>query len=130
MQLDNGVTVSNYATVGSGQPALRLNEPNPSQATVQFQDGTTYYVNTFMTARGTPWVSPDSGKTYYMEFQVDIPSFNASITVTSLMDSQEFVSKFLLFFLISEVYEGVASAKGTFLGQDVRGTAWNEQAPA
>jgi hypothetical protein len=129
IQLDNGVTVSNYTTVGSGQPALRLNEPNPSQATVQFRDGTTYYVSTFMTPRGTPWVSPESGKTYYLEFQVDLPSFNAAITVTSLLDSQEFVSK-LGPFLISEVYEGVASAKGTFMGQDVTGTAWNEQAPA
>jgi Lipocalin-like domain len=82
-----------------------------------------------MTPRGTPWVSPESGKTYYMEFQVDLPSFNAAITVTSLMDSQEFVSK-LGPFLISEVYEGVASASGTFMGQDVTGTAWNEQAPA
>jgi hypothetical protein len=64
-----------------------------------------------------------------MAFQVDIPSFNATITVTSLVASQELVSK-LRPFLISEVYEGVASAKGIFMGQDVTGTAWNEQAPA
>ncbi len=87
MQLDNGVTISNYTTVGNGQPALLMNQPSPSMATVQFADGTTYFVNTFLTPRGRTWVSPVSKKTYYMEFQVDIPSFDASITVTSLVDS-------------------------------------------
>src|SRR5207245_1444940 len=40
-----GVTISNYTTVGGSQPALVLNEPSPSQATVQFPDGTPYFVH-------------------------------------------------------------------------------------
>jgi len=133
MQLTNGVCISNYALVGANQPALRLNEPTPSQATVQFADGTTYYVSTFLTPRGNTWTSPVSKKLYYLQFQVDIPSFNASILVTSLMADQEFVSTIPIPgfpIVIAEVYEGVSSASGQFMGTAVTGTAWNEQAPA
>lgn len=57
-----------------------------------------------------------------MQLQVDIPSFDATIVVTSLVDSQEFPA------VGSPVYEGVASASGTFEGRQVSGSAWNEQA--
>jgi predicted secreted hydrolase len=131
MQLDNGVTISNYAIAGNAP--LLMNQPTASQATMQFADGTTYFVNTFLTPRGATWVSPVSKKLYYLEFQVDIPSFNASIIVTTLLPDQEFTStiKILDFPILvtGEVYEGVATASGTFLGQAVSGTAWNEQTP-
>jgi hypothetical protein len=134
MQLDNGVCISNYATIGDGQLPLMMNQPSASQATVQFADGTTYFVSTFLTPRGATWLSPVSKKLYYLEFQIDIPSFNASIVVTTLLPDQEFTTTIKIFGInlltTSEVYEGVASASGTFLGQPVSGTAWNEQAPA
>jgi predicted secreted hydrolase len=133
LQLDNGVTISNYAVIAATQPPFLLNEPYASQATVQFADGSTYFVRSFVTPRGTTWVSPDSHKQYFLELQVDIPTFYASITVTSLLASQEILSEidtFLGPIVIAEVYEGVATAAGHFLNSPVQGTAWNEQKPA
>jgi len=120
MQLDNGVSISNFALLGSGPPPP-LNQKTESKATVQREDGTTYFVDSFTTPIGRTWTSTDSDKTYFMQLQIDIPSFDATIIVTSLMDAQEFPVKG------GPVYEGVASASGTFEGQEVSGTAWNEQ---
>ncbi|CAN5405938.1 hypothetical protein BH10PSE16_BH10PSE16_20270 [soil metagenome] len=119
MQLDNGVCISNYATYTSGAPVL--NQKAKSEATVQRADGTTYLVESFLTPTGRTWTSGVSGTTYNMQFQIDIPAFDASLVVTSLMDSQEFPV------LSKPTYEGVASATGTFEGKKVTGTAWNEQ---
>jgi predicted secreted hydrolase len=133
IQMENGVSISNFALVGGNSPALMLNQPSPSQATVQFPDGTTYFVKTSLTPRGPTWVSPTSNKLYYTEFQVDLPSFDASFRVKTLMNDQEFVStiNLIVFQLVTgEVYEGVATATGTFMDQPASGTAWIEQAPA
>ncbi|MDB5929108.1 MAG: secreted hydrolase-like protein [Polaromonas sp.] len=119
MQLDNGVCLSNYATYTSGAPVL--NKKAPSQVTVQRADGTTYLVDSFLTPIGRTWTSPVSKTTFNMQFLIEIPSFNASLTVTSLMDSQEFPVP------TRPTYEGVASVTGTFEGKTVSGTAWNEQ---
>ena len=119
MQLDNGVSISNYST--DNPSLLRLNQTSKSVATIQRPDGTTYFEPTFITPIGRTWTSPKTGKTYFMQVQVSIPSLNALITVTNLMDAQEFP------ILGSPVYEGVASALGTFDGQPVSGTAWSEQ---
>jgi len=121
MQLDNGVSISNYAILGTTLPAL--NERRPSNATVMRPDGTTYYEPTFITPIDHTWTSPATGKTYFPVVQVDMPSFNASFVVRSLVDGQEFTMPGG-----GGVYEGVASATGTFEGQSASGTGWNEQA--
>ena len=121
MQLDNGVSISNYAILGTSLPAL--NERRPSNATVMRPDGTTYYEPTFITPIDHTWTSPASGKTYFPVVQVDMPSFNASFVVRSLIDGQEFTMPGG-----GGVYEGVASATGTFEGQSASGAGWNEQA--
>jgi hypothetical protein len=72
-------------------------------------------VPTFVTPIERTWTSPVSGETYFMKFRIEIPSFDADLVVESLMDSQEFPV------VGSPVYEGVASAEGTFRGRRVRG---------
>jgi predicted secreted hydrolase len=116
MQLDNGVCISNYATLGAGQ-APKLNVRTASHCTVQGAEGDIWFVDSFVTPIGDTWTSP-SGVTYFLQFHVEIPSFNASLLVTSLVPDQTF----------SGVYEGVAQARGSFQYRDVTGTAWNEQA--
>jgi predicted secreted hydrolase len=120
-QLDNGWTLSNYCLLGDAHPTL--NKPVPSTVTLQAPDGAMFTETSILTPVGRTWVSPVSGTTYFMEFQIDIPSFQAKLDVSSLLDSQEFPS-------ISgpSVYEGVAGASGTFSGKQVSGTAWIEEA--
>jgi len=120
MQLDNGVCISNFSVPNPSSPPPALNQKSASQATVQRSDGTTYFVPSFFTPVGNVWTSPVTGIAYFMELLVEIPSFGASITVKSLMDAQEFRG--------GPVYEGVASATGTFEGVPVTGDAWSEQA--
>ena len=119
MQLDDGTCISNYSTIEEGLPAL--GERRPSTATIQDASGSIWYVPTFVTPIERTWTSPVSGATYFMKFRVEIPSFDADLVVESLMDAQEFPV------VGSPVYEGAASAEGTFRGRRVRGTAWNEQ---
>jgi predicted secreted hydrolase len=116
MQLDNGVCISNYATLGEGE-SPKLNVRTPSQCTIQNQQGDIWFVKSFVTPIGSTWTSPD-GVTYFLQFRVEIPDFNAILLVTSLMPNQAFL----------RAYEGVAEARGTFEFRDVTGTAWNEQA--
>ncbi|MEO5670365.1 MAG: lipocalin family protein, partial [Ramlibacter sp.] len=116
MQLDNGVRIHNYTTL---EPVL--NKREAGEVTVMEADGSTYLLHSFVTPVGRTWTSPQSGKTYFMELFVEIPEFDAKFTVTSLMDGQEFPVPG------GPVYEGVAKAVGTWKGQAVTGTAWNEQ---
>jgi hypothetical protein len=58
---------------------------------------------------------------YFMQLEVEIPSFEATLLIASLVDSQEFPVNG------GPVYEGIASASGTFEGKTVSGTAWSEQ---
>lgn len=120
MQLDNGVCLSNYATIGGGKSPV-LNARTPSSCTVQNAEGDTWFVNSFVTPVGTTWTSPQSHITYFLQFLVEIPAFHAMLTVTTPVAAQEF-------FGAASVYEGIATARGTFQGRDVSGTAWNEQA--
>ena len=121
MQLDNGVCISNYATLSQGEEPV-LNKRTASRCTVQNAEGDTWFVDSFVTPIGETWKSPVSGITYFLQFHVEIPSFNASLIVTSLVASQEFPTG------AGGVYEGVAGAAGTFEHRAVTGTAWNEQA--
>jgi len=116
MQLGNGVCISNYTT----RPP-ELDQKTASQATVQRADGTTYFVRSFVTPIGATWTSPATLVTYFMQLKVEIPAFEATLFVSSLVDSQEFPVQG------APVYEGVARAVGTFEGEEVSGTAWNEQ---
>ena len=102
-----------------------LGEETQSIATVQYPGQPTMWVLTMTTPR-KPWTSKVSGKTYFMELDVKIePGLifwwpEATLTVTSLVDEQEFPGT-------GSVYEGVASVTGVFNKQPVTGTAWNEQ---
>lgn len=116
MQLSNGVCISNYTT-----DSPELDKRTASQATVQRADGTTYFVSSFVTPIGATWTSPVTGVTYFMKLKVEIPAFEATLLVSSLVDSQEFPV------MQGPVYEGVAGAVGTFEGEEVAGTAWSEQ---
>jgi predicted secreted hydrolase len=118
MQLNNGVCISNFTIPDGKTPPPTLHQRGPSHATVQRADGTTYYVDSFITPFGRTWTSPE-GDTYFMELLVELPPFDATLTVTSRIDAQEFRG--------GPVYEGVADAKGTFEGIPVSGDAWNEQ---
>jgi predicted secreted hydrolase len=117
MQLDNGARVHNYTVE---EPAL--NKRSAAVVTIMLADGTTYLESSFVTPFGRTWTSPKTGRVFFLELKVEIPSFNANIIVTSLVDGQEFPVP------TAPVYEGVAKAEGTFQGQAVTGTAWNEQA--
>ena len=119
MQLDDGVCISHFLTSDGGLPPYE--QRSPSHATVQDPDGATYFVDAFMTPTGRTWTSDETGATYYMEFRVEIPSFDADLYVDTLVDAQEFPVPG------ASVYEGVAVVEGTFRGRRVRGTAWNEQ---
>ncbi|MBM4244664.1 MAG: hypothetical protein FJ148_12715 [Deltaproteobacteria bacterium] len=119
MQLDDGTCLSNYATLEDGPP--ELGERRASTATIQDASGSIWYVPTFVTPIERTWTSPVSGATYYLKLKVEIPSFDAELVVDALMDAQEFPV------VGSPVYEGAASAAGTFRGRRVRGTAWLEQ---
>jgi predicted secreted hydrolase len=121
MQLDNGVSISNF-TLSSPE----LGQETSSIATVQYPGTPSVWVLTKTTPQ-KPWTSPRTGKTYFMELLVTmerglIPWWpDAQLTVTSLIDDQEFPSTG------GAIYEGVARASGTFNGKQVSGTAWNEQ---
>lgn len=119
VQLDNGVCLSSYALVDA--TGLALGRTLVGDVTVQKPDGTTYFVSSQITPTGTTWTSPDSNVTYYMQFQLVIPAFDATLQVSSLMDAQEFP------LAGGPVYEGVARAEGVIQGEAVEGTAWNEQ---
>jgi hypothetical protein len=61
---------------------------------------------------------PGLGQRLRAEVRVQIPSFQADLTVTVRMQDQEFAISG------SPVYEGTAGAEGTMLGVDVSGDAW------
>jgi predicted secreted hydrolase len=121
MQLDNGVHISHYQTFTQGN-APKLGERKQSNATVQFPDGTEYFLQDCWMTPNEPWTSL-MGTTFFLKFKIEIPAFDAVFEVTSLMADQDFPMPAV------DVYEGVAKAVGTFQGKDVTGTAWNEQKP-
>lgn len=121
MQLDNGFSISNVGIVGGGQKPT-LNTAMQGYATLEGAGGDTYLVASTVTPFGRTWTSKASGITYFTKFRVQIPEFDADIIVSTLMDEQEFPGA-----SGGSVYEGVATAKGTFTNAKVAGTAWIEQ---
>lgn len=121
MQLDNGYSISNAGIIGEGyKPEIGVSVD--AYATLQDPDGNLYYVASTITPVGELWTSPATGNGYAQQFRVQIPSFDADITVSVLVQDQEFA------ITGAPVYEGIASPEGTFLGQPVTGDAWIEQA--
>jgi predicted secreted hydrolase len=121
MQLDNGYTISNAGIIGEGfKPEIGVSVD--AYATLQDGEGNLYYVASTVTPVGELWTSPDTGNAYAQQFRVEIPSFQADITVSVRLQDQEFSLSG------APVYEGTADPQGTFLGEDVTGDAWIEQA--
>jgi predicted secreted hydrolase len=124
-QLDNGWHLMNFVSFNLKNGPPKLGDRTPSNVTLQSPDGAMYYFDAdsqqaFMTPTGRTWTRGTN--TYFLEYLVEILPFQATLTVKSLMDDQEFPVPGG-----AGVYEGVAAASGTFLGQQVSGTAWNEQ---
>jgi predicted secreted hydrolase len=122
-QLNNGWVLSNF-TLGA---MFELGKTVLSFATLQDPNGKISTALSLLTPIGRTWTSPKSGRTYFMEFKIDLIDFAhpATLTIKSLVDDQEFPPSSGS---ANGVYEGVAAATGTFGGQTVSGTAWNEQA--
>jgi predicted secreted hydrolase len=129
MQLENGVHISHYVYFPDAPPALGSRVP--SVATIQFPDGTTYYdVNCFVTPVGKTWTNPATNVLFFLEFKVEIPSFNGILHVSTPVPDQDFPfpNPIKPGTYVSDTYEGVATAKGQFGGvKKLKGTAWNEQ---
>ncbi len=119
LQLSNGWSVSNAGILGNGK-VPRLNVPFHGYATVESPDGKMYFVTSSVTPISETWRSPQSGKTYFMKLRVKIPGFKADMVATSLVKSQEFPGA-------APVYEGVATAKGTFANRPTTAQAWIEE---
>jgi predicted secreted hydrolase len=121
LQLDNGYTISNAGIIGEGfKPEIGVSVK--AYATIQDADGELYYVASTITPVGELWVSPSTGQGYAQQFLVEIPSFDASFTVTTRLVDQEFALSG------APIYEGTAGVSGEILGEQVTGDAWIEQA--
>ena len=119
LQLANGWSISNVGSVAAGKTP-QLDVPFTGYANLESPDGKMYLVASSVTPTGSTWTSPQSGKTYFTTLNINIPLFNAQITATSLMPSQEFPGSI-------SVYEGVGTAKGTFQGSPTTAKAWIEE---
>lgn len=120
-QLDNGWTLQNYFLSKAGEdPPTGV--AVPSYSTLQSPDGTMYYVASTMTPLEPTWKSSITGATYYTSVRLEIPLFDADLTVTAPVADQEFPTPG------APVYEGIGSVHGTFKGKSVGGDGWLEQA--
>ncbi|MEA3061636.1 MAG: hypothetical protein QOJ94_1417 [Sphingomonadales bacterium] len=118
MQLDNGVSLSSYAT----GIVLQRDVAYKSQATILGTDGVSRLVDTVTTPRGDPHPSAgDKGVEYYLQMDVAIIDPPASLSVVSLLADQEFPIPG------SAIYEGAARVSGSFDGRIVTGTGWLEE---
>lgn len=118
MQLSNGVCLSNYSLE---EP--KLNTPTKGVATIQpGENAKSVFVSTTLTPQKKVSIN---GKDFFTEVLVEIPSCEGTFLVKTLMPSQVFGKE------IYEIYEGVASVRGTMKDVDdiieVEGTAWLEQ---
>jgi predicted secreted hydrolase len=118
-QLDNGWVMSNFVVGDKFEPGKTVQ----SFVTLQDRTGRIFTDSAVALTPTAQWRSPVTGSTYFTAFKIDIKEFGASLVVKSLIDNQEFVLG-----KSHGIYEGAAAASGTFLGQPVSGTAWNEQA--
>lgn len=120
MQLDNGYSISNASVIQGSEP--KSDVPSTGWATLEDAEGKTYFVASTVTPTGPTWKSEKTGRTYFTKFRVQIPEFAVDTMVTTSMNDQEFPIP------QQPVYEGVATADGTFQGKPVTGKAWIEQA--
>jgi len=115
MQLDNGVTISNYSMT-----TPTLNKVTKAVATIQLDaEGDSYFIPTKLKPTESVTIG---GKTYFTEVSVEIPELQGSFVVKSLFPDQTFEGG---------VYEGAGTVTGTMTLNDgpknVSGTAWLEQ---
>ena len=115
--MTDAISLDTGARTPAAPPA---GKPVQSFVTLRDPEGQ-MYVHTSTMTPSTPWVSPHSKTEYFLQYDVQIGDF-ATLTFKSLLPDQEFVLD------TGSVYEGVASATGTFQGRAVRGTGWIEQA--
>jgi predicted secreted hydrolase len=115
MQLENGISLMNYASNTPAKLGVRL----ATTATILEPDGRSVVEDGHATPLGPVW-SDRKGNPYFTKWKVEIPGRAAVFEVTSLVPGQAFEETV-------KVYEGVAEAVGTWEGKAVRGTAWNEQ---
>ncbi|MEH0198639.1 lipocalin-like domain-containing protein [Caulobacter sp. CCNWLY153] len=120
-QLDNGWSLSNHYVLAGGNKRPNPGEPVPCEVTLQDPEGQMYVVPGVMTAE-RPWTSPASGVVYYLDYQLDIAGFDAVLNFKALLADQEFPLP------TGSIYEGIASAEGSFQGKPASGTGWIEQA--
>ncbi len=121
-QLDNGWTLSNHYVLYGPNKKPNPGEPVPCEVTLQDPDGQMYLVSGVMIA-DRPWISPHSKTQYYLDYQLDIAGFDAVLNFKALVPDQEFP-----LLPTGSIYEGIASAEGTFQGKPTSGTGWIEQA--
>jgi predicted secreted hydrolase len=114
MQLDNGYHLDNFIAGHMPVEGERI----ASHATLLLPEGDSIFVDSFLTPLAPLWTDP-KGLTYCTCFLVEIPQFDASVMLTSLMGDQQF--------RIPRLYEGVARVQGSFGGRPVTGTGWIEQ---
>lgn len=123
MQLDNDVCISNFSIISPDSKPPKLNVVNDGQATVQLagDKGTKLVATTMKPTKS--WKSPD-GREYFTEIEVNIPTYDAKLTVKALMDDQ-------LFTFLKPIYEGAGTVSGTMnIGNGatkVSGHSWIEQ---
>lgn len=116
--LDNGYQLSSFSPP---KAVIAENEPYDSLVTILAPDGTSQYMGSVTTPRGPLFTSAD-GITYFTRFEVQIKEMaDAWLSFTCSMPDQEFTG-------LGPVYEGVAVVTGNWGAEDVKGTAWIEQA--
>ena len=141
VQLSNGVHINHYHLIPAAADAADAQQrqrqqrqrqqlgrsavgaPLSSLATVQLPNGSMYFDPACtMTPFGDVWVS-SMNVTFFTAFRVVIPSFHGDLNVTTLLHGQDFP------FPASnaDVYEGVSTATGEWMGEKVFGQAWIEQ---
>jgi predicted secreted hydrolase len=122
LQLDNGMTLSNYTAFGV---APKLNVTMDSNATILLDNGKSIFVDSKTTPMG-PVFKSAKGIDYYMQFKVEINCMqlqNATFIVQSLHPDQLFVEEG------ADVYEGVGQCWAHFGASNTvsLGKAWIEQ---
>jgi len=123
--LDNGVQLSSFSAPNS---LITVGLSFASSVTVIWQDGTSTYEKSVTTALNPTWKSefptPDQGKTYFLQYKVEVPKLDVVLLFNASMPDQEFAQKGTNY---ESVWEGIAVVEGSFAGKIVNGTAWIEQ---
>ena len=138
IQLNNGVTIHNHKVFDLEELASYSQKRQYlSEMVIQYPNGVTVYFDADMTPLGDVWISPISGKSYFLEWLIEIPEEGIELRVKSLVKDQELRAYGIGAPDNKEIYdpvygntfayEGVGSVEGIFDAIGVKGTGWNEQ---